>query len=102
MIVSAISSDAPTVANTAIGITRMNRPELPPIIVSGRERQHDRAGAAEDRLEDLSRRQDLQPACASVRRAGKRAMFSRPRRWRSSTSNPSATTKPTIEIWFSE
>ena len=37
MIVSAIRSDAPTVTNTAIGSTRMNRPELPPIIVSGRK-----------------------------------------------------------------
>ena len=58
MIVSAIRSDAPTVTNTAIGSTRMNRPGVAADHRQRQEGQHDRARAAEDRLEDLSRRQD--------------------------------------------
>ena len=58
MIVSATRSDAPTVASTAVGSTRMNLPELPESIISGRKANMIVAGAAEDRLEDLLRGED--------------------------------------------
>ena len=58
MIVSATRSDAPTVTSTAVGSTRMNLPDVAADHHQRQEREHDRRGAADDRLEDLPRRED--------------------------------------------
>ena len=100
MMNSASSSEPMMVATTAIGSTRMNLPGGAGQGDQGQEGEDERGGAAEDRHEDLPR-------------AGERRLHARVpmRRWRamfstttmeSSTSRPSATTKPAIEIWLSE
>ena len=96
MIVRATRSDAPTVASTAVGSTRMNLPELPETIISGRKANM--MVAVQPTIAWKICRVASSAACmreCPSRR--KRAMFSTTT-IESSTSRPSATTKPAMEI----
>ena len=92
MIVSATRSDAPTVTSTAVGSTRMNWPDVPPIIISGRKANMIVAvqPTIASKICRVARIAACMRECPSRR---KRAMFSTTT-IESSTSRPSATTKP--------
>ncbi len=100
MMNSAISSEPTIVATTAEGSTRMNLPALPGSASSGRKAKI--SVAVQPRI---AAKICCVPASAACRRVAPsrrwRAMFSTTT-MESSTSRPSATTKPAIEIWLSE
>ena len=101
MMNSAISSEPTMVAMTVVGSTRMNLPGVAGQRHQRQEREDQRRRAAEDRDEDLPRAGDARPATRLAPSRRWREMFSTTT-MESSTSRPSATTKPAIEIWLSE
>ena len=101
MMNSASSSEPMIVATTAIGSTRMNLPGGARQRQQRQEREDQRRGAAEDGDEDLLRAGERRLRCATCPSRRCRAMFSTTT-MESSTSRPSATTKPAIDSWFSE
>ena len=100
MMNSAMSSEPTIVAITVIGSTRMNLPAVPGSAISGRKAKI--SVAVQPRIATKICR--VPASAAFVRDAPSRrcrAMFSTTT-IESSTSRPSATTKPAIESWFSE
>ena len=100
MMNSASSSEPMMVLTTAIGSTRMNLPAVPGRASRGRKAKI--SVAVQPRMATKICRVPASAACTRVypmRRC--REMFSTTT-MESSTSRPSATTKPAIDSWFSE